>query len=77
MKTSTHKSKNSSSSNNKNKYPLTFQMNGLNRIITSSSSNKKYYNSNINNSHNNNIFSPKHSLIAIVSYLSFKYVDVP
>ena len=74
MKTSTHKSKNSSSSNNKNKYPLTFQMNGLNRIITSSSSNKKYYNSNINNSHNNNIFSPKLSLINLekIIYKKFK-----
>jgi len=69
MKTTTHKSKNSSSSTNKNKFPLTFQMNGLNTIITSSSSNKKYYNLINNNSYNNYNYSPKNSLINLEKFI--------
>ena len=74
MKSTTHKSKNSSQSSNKNKFPITFQMNGLNPIITSSNSNKKYYNLINNNSYNNNYYSPKISLINLekLAYKNFK-----
>ena len=70
--TTTNKSKNSSSSSSKKTLPITFQMNGLNPIITSSSSIKKsLYN---NNNNNNNKKLPSQFNLEKYIYKTFKQI---